>query len=63
LVNLSGLGFLAVAVPILSLVFCAGLFYFNYDLHRKTGADTPWKGTIAAILLIIVAFTLSLVAR
>lgn len=51
---------LTVSIPILALVFCAGLLFFNYNLHKKTKADTPWKGTIAAILIIIVAFGLSL---
>ena len=54
---------LAVSIPILALVFCAGLFYFNYQLHKKTRADTPWKGAIAAMLFIVVAFVLTLLAR
>jgi hypothetical protein len=51
---------LAVSVPILALVFCAGLAYFNYQLHRKTKADTPWQSTLIAMVLIVIAFVLSL---
>ena len=36
------------SVPLLALVFCAGLAYFNYQLHKKTKADTPWQSSIAA---------------
>jgi hypothetical protein len=51
---------LAVSVPTLALVFCAGLVYFNFQLHKKTKADTPWQSAIAAIALIFVAAVLSL---
>jgi hypothetical protein len=51
---------LAVSVPTLALVFCAGLAYFNYQFHRMTKADTPWQSTIGAMAFILVAFVLSL---
>ena len=51
---------IAVSVPLLALVFCAGLAYFNYQLHRKTKTDTPWQSSIAAMALIVIAFVLSL---
>jgi phosphoglycerol transferase MdoB-like AlkP superfamily enzyme len=54
---------LAFSVPVLALVFCIGLFYFNYRLYKKTKADTPWKGAIAATLFIAIAFVLSLIGR
>ncbi|MEI6387184.1 MAG: hypothetical protein WCQ50_11135 [Spirochaetota bacterium] len=51
---------LAVSIPVLALVFCAGLGYFNFQLHKKTKADTPWQGSIAAMALITLALVLSL---
>ena len=54
---------LAVTVPALALVFCGGLFYFNFRLHRKTQADTPWKGAVIAMILVITAALLSHIAR
>jgi hypothetical protein len=54
---------LSVSIPILALVFCAGLLYFNFQFHKKTRADTPWKGTIAAMLFIVIAFVLSLFGK
>jgi hypothetical protein len=54
---------LAVSVPILALIFCIGLLYINFQLHKKTRADTPWKGTIAAIIFIVIAFVLSLMCK
>ena len=54
---------IAVSVPVLALVFCAGLAYFNYQLHRKTKADTPWQSSIVAMVLIVIAFVLSLLSN
>jgi len=50
---------LKVSVPSLALVFCIGLSFFNYQLNKKTKADTPWQSTIAAMVLIVIAFVLS----
>jgi hypothetical protein len=48
-------GWWMVFLPFIALVFCTGLFVFNYDLFRKTGAKTPWQGSLFAILALIAA--------
>jgi hypothetical protein len=47
--------------PIISFIFCSGLFLFNFILFRQTKAKTPWKGSLVAMLLIFTAFILSIV--
>ena len=49
-----------VAMTALALIFCFGLFIFNFRLHRKTNADTPWKGSLFAMVIIVMGFVLSL---
>ena len=36
-------------VPAVALVFCVGLLVNSYGLHKRTGADTPWKGSLFAV--------------
>ena len=52
--------FIKFSIPIISLIYCFGLFLFNYFLHKKTKADTPWIGSIVAIFIIIIGIILSL---
>jgi hypothetical protein len=52
-------GFYKYSVPVLALVFCLGLFLNNYWLYRKTGAQTPWKGSLYAMLFLILGLVLS----
>jgi hypothetical protein len=47
------------AVPALGLVFCGGLFLINYALHAATQADTPWRGSLYAMTVIVAAMTMS----
>ncbi|HEY5123117.1 MAG TPA: hypothetical protein VIK14_05225 [Ignavibacteria bacterium] len=42
------------SIPIVALIFCTGLFVINYSLYKNTKADTPWKGSLYAMLAIIV---------
>jgi hypothetical protein len=42
------------SIPIVALIYCTGLFVINYLLYKKTKADTPWKGSLYAMLAIIV---------
>ena len=51
-----------VGLPCLSLLFCGGLCAINYQLHRRTGAQTPWKGSLYAVIALAVALILSLAA-
>lgn len=53
--------FIQYAVPMISLVYCFGLFLFNYQLHTKTNAETPWKRSLYAALVILIGFIISLV--
>ena len=52
---------LQLAVPSISLLFCVGLFLINYQLQIKTGANTPWKGSLYAATLIVIAIGISFV--
>jgi hypothetical protein len=51
--------FLKFAAPILSMVFCFGLFLINYNLSKKTKAATPWRGSLYAIILLLIGVVLS----
>jgi hypothetical protein len=46
-------------IPGIAFIFCTGLFVINYSIYRKTKADTPWKGSLYAMFIIIVAFVIS----
>lgn len=50
LLRLSGLGFLIV-----------GLCVINSQLHSPTNAQTPWKGSLCAAIVIAAALALSMV--
>jgi hypothetical protein len=54
-------GVVYIIVPT-AFVFCSGLFIINYNLFRRTGAQTPWKGALAAMAIIIVALVLTVLA-
>ena len=51
--------FLKYIVPVTALLFCAGLCIVNFDLYQKTKAATPWKKSLAVVVLIVVAIFLS----
>jgi hypothetical protein len=44
--------FVQIAIPAVCLVYCTGLFVANYSLHKQTKAATPWKGALAAAVMI-----------
>jgi len=48
-------------LPLLSLLFCAGLCAVNLRLHRQTGARTPWKGALYAAVAIAIGLVVSIV--
>jgi hypothetical protein len=50
----------AFVLPSLSLLFCVGLCAVNYQLFSRTGARTPWRGSLYAAVAIVVALGLSL---
>jgi len=49
------------SVPIISFIFCLGLFIFNFQLFKQTKAKTPWKGSLIVMIIIIVNFILSII--
>ena len=49
------------AVPATAFIFCLGLFANNYILHRKTRAETPWKGSLYALIVIAAGLAISLI--
>lgn len=48
------------AIPIAALIYSTGLFVVNYLLYKKTKADTPWKGSLYAMLAIITGLIISI---
>ena len=52
--------FYGYSIPIVALIYCTGLFVINYSLYKKTKADTPWKGSLYAMLAIIVGIIISI---
>ena len=51
--------FITYSIPVIALIYCTGLFLFNYYLHKKTGANTPWIGSIVAMVIILIGITAS----
>jgi hypothetical protein len=50
------------SIPIMALIYCTGLFVINYLLFKKTKADTPWKGSLYAMLAIITGIIISILS-
>ena len=48
-------------LPGIVLLFCLGLFFVNHQLAVQTKANTPWKGSLAAAMLIGIAIILSVI--
>ena len=51
--------FIRYSMPILSLIFCTGLFVVNYILQKQTQSKTPWVGALMSIFAIIAGMILS----
>lgn len=54
--------FVSYLIPAISLIYCFGLFLFNYRLFKQTKANTPWKGSVVAMIVILLALILSLMS-
>jgi FtsH-binding integral membrane protein len=52
--------FVEYMIPCISLVFCTGLFVINFKLHKQTKSDTPWKGSLYAVIFIIIGIIISM---
>jgi uncharacterized membrane protein len=51
--------FLRYGIPLIAVMFCAGLFLVNYSLHRKASAATPLKGSLYAVLILLAGIAIS----
>jgi hypothetical protein len=51
--------FVKYSIPVIALIYCIGLFLFNYYLYKKTGANTPWVGSIVAMAIIVIGIVAS----
>jgi hypothetical protein len=51
--------FVQYAIPVISLLYCFGLFLFNYHLYIQTKVNTPWKRSLYAAIIISVGLILS----
>jgi hypothetical protein len=50
------------SIPFLALIYCTGLFVINYSLYKKTKADTPWKGSVYAMIAIMAGIIISILS-
>jgi uncharacterized membrane protein YqjE len=50
------------SIPIIALIYCIGLFVINYSLYMKTKANTPWRGSLYAMLAIITGIITSILS-
>lgn len=48
------------SIPVIALIYCTGLFVNNYLLYKKTKADTPWKGSLYAIGILMAGIIISI---
>jgi hypothetical protein len=51
--------FIKYSIPIISSIYCFGLFLFNFILFKQTKAKTPWTGSLIVLLLILTSFIIS----
>jgi len=52
--------FIKFMIPVMSILFCTGLFIFNLILFRKTKARTPWKGSLMILIALLICLILSI---
>jgi hypothetical protein len=53
--------FLRYLVPLVAIPYCLGLFIFSFGLFKKTQAETPWKNSLLALVIIIISAILSII--
>ena len=51
--------YLKYVIPLITLLFCTGLFIFNFILFKKTKAKTPWKNSLYIMAVIIICLIIS----
>jgi hypothetical protein len=55
-------GLVSAGIPLLGAIYCFGLFLVNLRLKGKSGAETPWKGSLMAGVLLIAAMIITLLS-
>jgi hypothetical protein len=53
--------FIKYSIPIISLIYCFGLFLFNFILFKQTKAKTPWIGSLIAMFFVLLSFFISII--
>ena len=56
----SQVSYIKFLMPAIALAFFSGLGYFNYLLNRNSGAETPWKESFYAVVLIATGMIFSI---
>ena len=51
--------FIKLMVPVISIVFCTGLFIFNFLLYKDTNAKTPWRGSLMILVVLVICLIFS----
>ena len=47
-----------IILPSLCLLFWVGSFLTTFIIHRKTNANTPWKGSMLCLILLFISIVL-----
>jgi hypothetical protein len=51
--------FVKYAIPIISFMYCFGIFLFNFNLYKKTKANTLWKNSLIVMFIILIGIAIS----
>jgi FtsH-binding integral membrane protein len=53
--------FIKYAIPLISIIYCTGLFLVNYYLYKETKASTPWKKSLFVIIILLAGLIISFI--
>jgi FtsH-binding integral membrane protein len=48
-------------IPLISALYCVGLYVVNYRLYKQTKASTPWKASLFAAIILVIGLIVSLI--
>jgi hypothetical protein len=51
---------IGLGIPFVCGIYCFGLFLTNYQLHKKSGVKTPWKGSLIALAILTIGMIISM---
>ncbi len=46
-------------IPAIAFIYCSGLFAINFSFYKKTKADSPWKESVFAMIIIAAGIIIS----